>query len=201
MAQPSEHYNFYRTYDPSTGRYLEADPIGLTDPFSGLYAYVAADPVNRSDRFGLIGDPPMDPPTSSAPPSRTAPLSSSPARKSSLSDPFSSYQDFRFRRALGHQRFPGEPNSRLRHCVVSCELALDFGIGWPRAAGVANEMQGLWLDITNLRSRLGGASSWAFQLGDFSSNERGFSCSQSLTGGQSCEDCCREPCGDGTGGK
>lgn len=117
----------------------------------------------------------MDPPTSSAPPSRTAPLSSSPARRSFLSDPFSSYQDFRFRRALGHQRFPGEPNSRLRHCVVSCELALDFGIGWPRAAGVANEMQGLWLDITNLRSRLGGASSWAFQLGDFSSNERGFS--------------------------
>ena len=46
------HYNFYRTYDPATGRYLESDPIGL---IAGLntYAYVGNVPTMRIDPFGL----------------------------------------------------------------------------------------------------------------------------------------------------
>ena len=45
-------YNYYRTYDPSTGRYLESDPIGLV---AGLntYAYVGNMPTTYFDRFGL----------------------------------------------------------------------------------------------------------------------------------------------------
>ena len=39
------HYNYFRTYDPATGRYLETDPIGL-DRRRNLYSYAHADPVN-----------------------------------------------------------------------------------------------------------------------------------------------------------
>jgi len=38
-------YNFYRTYDPATGRYLEADPIGqfgLMNRDGGVLTYVSA---------------------------------------------------------------------------------------------------------------------------------------------------------------
>jgi len=79
------HYNYFRTYDPSTGRYLEADPLGIVpgltkDPSlrlprkirrrlagmdtadylrSGInhpYLYVKANPLSIIDPFGLAPD-------------------------------------------------------------------------------------------------------------------------------------------------
>ncbi len=46
-------YNSYRDYDPSTGRYLEVDPVGLMCG-ANLYAYVANRPTVSSDRLGLF---------------------------------------------------------------------------------------------------------------------------------------------------
>ena len=47
------HYNYFRTYDPKTGRYLESDPIGLDGGIS-TYGYAYQNPVNYSDPDGLI---------------------------------------------------------------------------------------------------------------------------------------------------
>jgi RHS repeat-associated protein len=51
-AETGLHYNWHRFYDPETGRYISADPIGLVGGMN-LYAYVQNDPVNRIDPWGL----------------------------------------------------------------------------------------------------------------------------------------------------
>ena len=58
------HYNYHRYYDPSSGRYLRSDPIGLE---GGINAYVYGDgnPVVNIDIFGL---------RTSAPPPFRSPL-------------------------------------------------------------------------------------------------------------------------------
>lgn len=46
------HYNYYRTYDPSTGRYLESDPIGLGGGLN-TFGYVLQNPLGLVDSLGL----------------------------------------------------------------------------------------------------------------------------------------------------
>jgi RHS repeat-associated protein len=48
------HQNWMRDYDPTLGRYVQADPLGL---YAGqnLYAYVDGDPLNAVDPTGEIG--------------------------------------------------------------------------------------------------------------------------------------------------
>ena len=85
------------------------------------------------------------------------------------------YRYARENRTWGHQQYPGEENSSMRHCVVSCMVASNFGTAGARAAGVGNEVQGLVLhDIPDIRGRISGERPWAFQWQDLKDNERGF---------------------------
>jgi RHS repeat-associated protein len=47
------YYNYFRDYDPATGRYLESDPLGLLGGSLSPYAYASGNPIIYIDPFGL----------------------------------------------------------------------------------------------------------------------------------------------------
>lgn len=50
--ETGQYYNYFRSYDPSIGRYTTSDPIGLAGG-SNTYIYAYGAPVNLSDPTGL----------------------------------------------------------------------------------------------------------------------------------------------------
>ncbi len=52
-SETGTHYNYFRDYDPSLGRYLTSDPIGLTGGLNS-YAYAGLQPTQLIDPLGLL---------------------------------------------------------------------------------------------------------------------------------------------------
>lgn len=50
------HQNWFRNYDWWTGRYIEADPIGIKKGKNHLYVYVANNTLRYADPMGLVAD-------------------------------------------------------------------------------------------------------------------------------------------------
>jgi RHS repeat-associated protein len=53
-AETGLHYNYFRDYDPTTGRYAESDPIGI-DGGINTYSYVNSNPLAFDDPEGKQG--------------------------------------------------------------------------------------------------------------------------------------------------
>jgi RHS repeat-associated protein len=57
-AESGLNYNMMRDYDPTLGRYIQNDPIGLRGGIN-IFGYVSANPIRRIDQYGLY-DLPVD---------------------------------------------------------------------------------------------------------------------------------------------
>ena len=53
QAETGLYYNYFRDYDPQTGRYLDSDPIGPDGGSYSTYAYAGGSPFLDIDSFGL----------------------------------------------------------------------------------------------------------------------------------------------------
>ncbi len=61
QSESGLHQNWMRDYDPTTGRYIQADPLGLVDGAS-VYGYVGGNPVGWIDSTGRERKPGKTPP-------------------------------------------------------------------------------------------------------------------------------------------
>ena len=193
-------YNYFRDYDPQTGRYVQSDPIGLAGGINS-YFYVGANSVSRSDALGLQF-------AGAAAPDLTA----IPSIVDQIRQTYDGARDMRIE-MQNNRFFRGEENSALRHCVATCRMAKEHGTTLARSFGVGNELQGLWVIDRPLvwsyvaasgsepeqalgRGRIRGTVPWAFQFTDMLDNERGIRCATSSAcvpaddNLQSCTLCC-----------
>lgn len=51
-SETGHHYNYFRYYDPSVGRYYELDPLGALSSLNS-YVYASSRPLSIHDSFGL----------------------------------------------------------------------------------------------------------------------------------------------------
>jgi RHS repeat-associated protein len=112
------HYNYFRDYNPVTGRYIEADRIGLKGGIN-LYRYVGNMPLRFSDPRGLaVGD------------------------WWDLSANYNRAQEIA-REELARHRGHNNCDDATRHVEWSQRMTQELGIGYAWLFGTGHEITGL----------------------------------------------------------
>jgi RHS repeat-associated protein len=174
------HYNRFRYYDPSIGRYVSADPIGQEGGVN-LYGYAENNPAKLVDPMGLI--PPVSRDVRAAP-ARTVAIVRSANREFGEAEAESE-------RRVQAGTLPARPRpgtesqaeSDFRHCLASCEITRQHGSATAAILGDGREAfssQGIGSDA-NARDR--------------AANARG----RGLGIDSQCEPDCEEGCADYAG--
>jgi RHS repeat-associated protein len=118
-AESGLNYNYFRDYDPATGRYSQSDPIGLYGGIS-TYGYVNANPLNSIDPLGL------ESPTWSQPPKRTPEQAKCERESGCATRAFiRNYGDMR---SANTQR-----QDKYFHCKANCEASRCGKCGYKQA--------------------------------------------------------------------
>ena len=128
-AESGDYYNFLRTYDPGTGRYLEADPIGQLGGIN-VFSYALENPINRIDPSGRDSREIWDA-------VRGAGVRDAYRAGTSLAGEAGD--------SASQSQLPGAhngPQDAFRHCVWQCLIAKASGAGDAAAVGYAHERAG-----------------------------------------------------------
>jgi RHS repeat-associated protein len=123
-AESGKSHNYFRDYDPSIGRYVESDPIGLKGSLD-TYGYVGANPNSGRDLYGLKSYP--------LPKSKAGVRAC--AQQAALNVWIAS-QSWSF----GTPNKDKTPWNAMLHCVGSCEIGNRCGLGVSFAAGFYHEI-------------------------------------------------------------
>jgi RHS repeat-associated protein len=93
LAGAQHYYNLYRDYNPTTGRYIQADPIGLAGD-ANPYLYAMGNPLRYNDPTGLMTPPRAPVPSASGRPANAfdAQISALNARGRELNPNYRGFQ-------------------------------------------------------------------------------------------------------------
>jgi RHS repeat-associated protein len=149
-AETGLHYNYFRDYEPGTGRYIESDPIGLAGSIN-TFAYADSDPMRETDALGLQSGIPLPVPIPWPFPF-PAPLPENPAPATpDYSAPGVGGRDD----GRVDEREWGRPNGRGRYsCVIRCIGVEIFG-AVPKPS----------FDNMCVKGNAGGCPDWIFGVG------------------------------------
>lgn len=140
-------YNYFRDYDPSIGRYVQSDPLGIN---AGLntYAYVTSNPLAFSDPEGL--NPLIARGLAAA-------LAAARAAKVAIEKSYNYCKNIRCRIAIhdAHHQFGWPFNRKMCHVQLNCwtkgvrgsgfALRFPYPCSWPGAGGAAGAGAGAGL--------------------------------------------------------